>query len=154
MTGNDNNILPFQQYNYLSSHTNKTNRMRTLTKIAAGCLLLLSSCAPARVAYIGRNYTPTTQVDLFFNTKDVKKPFEVMGKVNSEDYAFRDPQKIQEKIMTEARKRGADAVIISNFNEADVAQTVYEKKEGTVTATSGDVPSGMRYVRADFIKYK
>jgi hypothetical protein len=39
---------------------------------------VLSGCS---INYIGKYYPPTTKVDLYFSSKDIKQPYEVMGKV-------------------------------------------------------------------------
>ena len=80
--------------------------------LAIGTLLL--ACAPA-FQYVGKSYPATTQVDIFFSTKDVKKPFELMGTINGTISQSSDFNKLMEKLKKEAGKQGADAVIIEGI---------------------------------------
>jgi hypothetical protein len=84
---------------------------------------IFTACSPS-VQYIGRSYAPTANVDLYFDTHDIKKDYEVMGKIDGIggiiESGFQD---IQNKIVEEAKKRGADGVIIYNMEQRVVGTT-------------------------------
>jgi hypothetical protein len=78
--------------------------------------------------YVGTSYPATSQVDIFFSAKDVKKAFEVMGTINGTIGQSADFNQTLEKVRKEARKQGADAVIIEGIelvtsNTADSTAT-------------------------------
>ncbi|MCX6206736.1 MAG: hypothetical protein NTZ19_10845 [Bacteroidetes bacterium] len=74
---------------------------------------LLQSCSPI-VDYLGKSYAPTNNVDMAFNRNDVKYPFEEMGMMQGKGGKYSD---IQNKMLEEARKRGADAIVFENHQE-------------------------------------
>jgi hypothetical protein len=80
--------------------------------------LLLLGCATS-IQYVGKSYPPTTQVDVFFSPKDIKKPFEMMGTMSGTIGHYTDFNQMMDKIKGEARKRGADAVIILGIQEQE-----------------------------------
>ncbi|MEO8854023.1 MAG: hypothetical protein ABI359_09600 [Ginsengibacter sp.] len=90
------------------------------------------------VHYMGRSYPPTTNVDIYYSPHDVKKDYEVIGKVN---ITAPNLPKAQNGILNEAKRRGADGVIYTNMQNL------------------ADVSNGMSFppdkvLNADFIKYK
>ena len=79
-----------------------------------GFALLTSSCAN-RIIYYGRSYSPTQQVEIFFREGDVVEPNQIMGKVVYEVSAKRRSEKVQNKLMEEGKRKGADAIIFDNI---------------------------------------
>ncbi len=138
--------------------------------------ICLTSCGPS-IQYIGKSYPPTTNVDLFFNPADVKKPYETIGKVDGKAWPLTGFDKIQESIEKEAKKRGADAVIITRSGEQVVASTNSSTTTAagdSKTTSTGDKDNGQskstgwnasvttntttsqqteKFVSADFIRY-
>jgi hypothetical protein len=98
-----------------------------------GASLLLLGCASS-FQYVGKSYPSTSQVDIFFNTKDVKKAFEVMGTINGTIGQSADFNQTMEKVRKEARKQGADAVIIEGIELVtnDTADSTATEKGGTL----------------------
>jgi len=86
-------------------------------------LILLSACTT--FDYVGRSYTPTVQVDLYLDPADIDRPYEVMGMANVRDRGFANFERLQERAMSEARKKGADAVLIEFMDEAVVPSYPY-----------------------------
>ncbi|WP_153796199.1 hypothetical protein [Foetidibacter luteolus] len=138
--------------------------MRNATFLILVLTLLIAGCGPT-VQYIGRNYTPTANVDIYFSTTDIKKSYEVMGKIDGQSMFFDDFQKIQDKITDEAKKRGADAVLIYDMEERVIATSQntnststtethrqwWQTNSATVTTA---VNQTKRVLHADFLKYK
>ncbi len=139
--------------------------------------LMATGCGPA-VEYVGRTLPQTTNVDVYFNANDVQKQYEVIGKVDGQAWELTNFQKIQDKIVEEAKKRGADGVIFTTVGKEVVGTTqnqVTEATGGSSKKTTGDednnktVSNGwnasistttttnnqrVKVMRADFIKYK
>jgi hypothetical protein len=127
-------------------------------------LLLLGGCT--QIDYVGKEYSPTDNVDIYFNEKDIGRDYTVMGQVlATSDYYFVSAEKMQKKIIEQAKKKGADGVIITELvryqsgeSSTYEEQTKTEEKEGetksTITATKRTSPEETKEVRAIFIKYK
>jgi hypothetical protein len=59
--------------------------MKTMLLIFILCLFMMS-CSH-KVQYIGRTYEPTSKVEIFFTSQDIKKDYEVMGKIETQSIA-------------------------------------------------------------------
>ncbi|KIO78913.1 hypothetical protein TH53_00995 [Pedobacter lusitanus] len=70
---------------------------------------ILSSCA-ATISYVGDTMTPTTNVDVFYAAKDVKKEYKVIGHLFTQTTV--NENKAKQRIIDKAKKIGADGVII------------------------------------------
>ncbi len=93
-------------------------------RIAAVLSLLASGCVS--VDYVGKTYPPTTNVELFMSDADVERPYEVMGEVRAQvdTIPFSNPaQQLQDKLMAEARAKGADAIVLGQLSERQVGST-------------------------------
>lgn len=150
--------------------------MRTLISNSLFLSLMFVACSPS-VQYMGRSYPPTNHVEIFFSAADVKKSYEVMGKVDGKAWPLSDYSKIQESIVAEAKKKGADAVIFTGMGEQVIGTTknsTTTSTGGSSTSTTGNTDNGKstttgfdvsvstntttsqqteKVVRADFIKY-
>ncbi len=109
--------------------------------------------------YFGKSFSPTQIVDEYFDDSDVKKNYFVMGTAEL-DQGFRSLEKCQEKLISLARKKGADGIIY--FIEEDVygsttsaGATLNEKKKSktTATSTSSTVELTKKTISAKLIKY-
>lgn len=76
---------------------------------------LLSGCANS--SYVGKSYAPTLKVDLFMDESSITRPHEVMGQVSIDGESMVSTDKLQEKMLEEAKARGADAVLIEGYEE-------------------------------------
>jgi hypothetical protein len=86
----------------------------------------LSACVS--VDYMGRSYAPTEHVDVHYAMDQVRRPYEVMGRAEARADSGVEMRKFEEELVKEARKRGADAIVIE-----DSALVV----SGENTSTSG-----------------
>ncbi|MCQ9634248.1 hypothetical protein MP477_04685 [Chryseobacterium sp. WG23] len=125
------------------------------TLLIAG-LIVVVSCAPT-VNYIGKNYNPTENIDVFLDTNDVKKNYEVIGKVDGISGILGSSyQDIQDKIVQKAKEKGADAVILYNMEQRIIGSTSSSNTEHrqwmkNTTTSSTNVTEDV--LHADFIKY-
>lgn len=127
----------------------------------------LAACVS--VDYVGKSYAPTSSVEVFLSADDVGRPYETIGEAVAEvpDLPFGSPAaQLQEQLLVEARKRGADAMILGRLEQRSTgatAQTVGQattKKKGsgkktttyTETTTSSDEQTDQ--LRATLIKYR
>ena len=77
--------------------------------ILAGFSLLLSACS-YRVAYFGDKLTPTSNVDIYYSTHDVKRQYKVIGHMNIGNIG---QETVKAKFVAYAKTIGADAVVIT-----------------------------------------
>jgi len=124
-------------------------------------VLTMASCS-SPFSYFGKTYPATENPEMFFREADVQKEFEVMGKLQAEMPADNNSDKMQRKVMREAAKRGADAVLIDNFDlttggftSGGVGGGKRGKKGGSVgVSTSSTKVKKNINVEATLIKYK
>ncbi len=131
--------------------------------------LVLAALGCTTVDYVGRSYAPTTNVGVYFSEADVPHPFEVMGeaRATTDDLPFGSPgAALQEKLLEEARARGADAILLGGLSNRTVGVTqqttgaAHEKGKAksrrtidyvaTTTTTTEDVVE----LRARLLKYR
>jgi len=142
----------------------KNSRCRRLT---AGCLLisgLLTDCSPA-VHYSGASFPRTRSVDIYFSRSGIKKSFTLMGYTDQQAYVPGKEKTIRDKIVAEARKRGADAVLItdSDLHDNGASETTPLPSPGVQTDPADNPPPArvidarepsMRSMHAEFLKYR
>ncbi|RZM24250.1 MAG: hypothetical protein EOO88_23475 [Pedobacter sp.] len=125
--------------------------------IFAGFFLVNSSTAQK---YFGKTYTPTQNVDEYFDKDDVKKEHTVMGTTEL-GQGFRKLEKVQAKIMKLAKEKGADGVIFRMEEEvlstSSSGSGVVNNKDKKKTVVSGGTVSTTnkhKKIYATFIKYQ
>jgi len=135
-----------------------------MRKVLLSIVMLLSLAACTKIDYIGEEYPPTDQVDMYFSEADVRLEYKIMGRMIATADDIVSSGKMQKKIMEEAKKKGADGVVIlgldryqsgESHNYSETTETK-EKKDGTKTvtsATSSTEVSEKKKIEALFIKY-
>lgn len=133
---------------------------------ALAAVAALSGCVS--VDYVGQTYAPTAVVDLYFSPDDVKRPYTVMGEVSAqvEVLPFQKPgQQLQQKLMDEARRRGANGMILGPVTTREVAGTQQttgqehwkkkgKKSTGTYTETTTTSTEEQAELRGTLIRYE
>jgi len=100
--------------------------------VLLSCLLLLlnTACGPT-VYYLGDSYSPTAEVAIFYDEKDVERAYTTMGRMTHDQFINYSPEIIREEMVKEARLRGADAIIFTALNmnrEYDLADREREDR--------------------------
>jgi hypothetical protein len=81
------------------------------------------SCS-LKVSYIGQNFKPTQQIEVFINEDAVKQQFDYIGKGYLRNYTHDvNPEKIMDLAKKKGMEVGADAVIISDYYIRDTGGT-------------------------------
>ena len=91
--------------------------MKNFIKIISGFIfLLIISCAP-QINYLGSNYSPTQDVDIFFDEQDIQKEYKVMGLMKNEgdDLELDDTESVKNAMIKKAKSVGADAILFLGF---------------------------------------
>lgn len=78
-------------------------------------LIFLLSCS-SPVKYLGNSYPATTNVKIYFNTQDIEKSYETIGKIYLAIAEDTKDSKIQQLIIDKAKSHGGDAVIMHDLN--------------------------------------
>ena len=116
-------------------------------------VLFAGACSERGVDYVGTSYSSTTHVDLYFSEFDVVEDYVVMGRAVARAGKRVSNKRLQEKLLQEAREKGADGVIIHEFDRVPVGEITNENTIGNTTITTTTVREERR-IEATFIKYK
>jgi hypothetical protein len=99
-------------------------------------LTLFVACTPT-INYLGESYSPTGNVEVFYDEQDIPGDFKIMGHLSHDLFISYTPESIQQEMILEAQQRGADAILFSEYT----------------TTTTNDCDS-RNMVKASLVKYK
>jgi len=71
---------------------------------------LCSSCGPM-VQYLGDSYPSTTNLDVYYDEKDVEKEYKTIGKMTHGNMFDYEVDTIKEKMIQKAKAKGADGIV-------------------------------------------
>ena len=80
------------------------------------CLVLLSCSSTLTIHYIGESYPASAAVEVYYEAKEVKKEYTVMGRMTNDKYAQYDLERVKNKMLEKAKSVGADAVIFYDLS--------------------------------------
>jgi len=108
---------------------------------------LLISCAIVMSCtttdYLGKTYSKTNRVELFFNTDEIKREYEVMGQIKAEAPEAFKFEVMEQQLVKNAMEKGADAILISELKTVEV---------GSFTSTTGKTYGDPEYYLDDNMK--
>jgi hypothetical protein len=73
-------------------------------------IVLFAACGAIRPSYFGDKLPPTTSVDLFYSTHNVKQPYKVIGHLTMPNIG---QEAVKSKMLDYAKTIGADAIVIT-----------------------------------------
>lgn len=79
--------------------------------------LLFASCSSVKVDYVGQSFPPVKNTKLYFSMKEIKRPYEVIGKAIITAPSTMSSSTVKKKMLKTADAKGADGVVILSFNE-------------------------------------
>ena len=88
--------------------------------------------------YVGKQYSKTDRVEIFFNTNEIKRQYEVMGQIKAEA-----PEAVKFEVMEQQLLKDADAILIGELKTVEV---------GSFTSTSGKAYGDPEYYIDDNMK--
>jgi hypothetical protein len=99
--------------------------MKTLNlTFALGIVMCLSACSMYSPTYFGSKYAPTETVQSYYSTKDIGRPFEVIGHMTAPTGRFEEDQAETRKLVIEKAKQiGGDGVVFSELFRHTHAET-------------------------------
>ncbi len=103
-------------------------------------VFLISGCTT--VHYAGQTLAPTMNVEMFFSVEEITEDYSVIGlAIGGNTWGSLDTNEIQEKLIKVARKRGADAVLITGISRDNFF-------------LGGGWTTSEVQINAEFLKYK
>ena len=78
--------------------------------------------------YVGKTYSKTDRVEIYFNKDEIKRPYEVMGQIKAEAPEALKFEDMEQKLVEDAMEQGADAILIEEMKTVEV---------GSVSSASG-----------------
>ena len=97
-----------------------------MLKFYTSLLLLLCSCTPTTVNYIGSKSKPVDKVDVYVSRESIKKPYTVVGRgfVKRGFPLNKYEEDMQRQAIKLAKETGADAVLFLDFANTHPPQTI------------------------------
>ena len=87
-------------------------------------VVIINSCSPT-INYLGDVYAPSDSIDTYYSPNDIDVEFKVMGQIQNElDYGSTSLRRVQDKMIEEAMKVGADGILFLNFETVGVTHFV------------------------------
>ena len=112
-------------------------------------VILIISCATVisctTTDYVGKTYSKTDRVEIYFNTDEIKRPYEVMGQIKAEAPEAVRFEDMEKKLVEDAMARGADAILIGELKTVEV---------GSVSSASGKTYGDPHYYLDKNMKLK
>jgi len=90
-------------------------------------VLLVSSCV--QTEYVGKSYSATRHVDIYFAASDVTQRYETMGEIKAEAPDALSFEQMEQQLIQDAMARGADGLIVGGMETVTT---------GSSTWSSGD----------------
>ncbi len=111
------------------------NPLIATTLLATTIALTTSLTGCVTTDYVGKSYTQTTSVDLYFDESEITRPHEIMGSIRSEAPDLLTFEQMEQELIKKAMAKGADAVLIVNMDTVTVGSTTnsYGKDTGDPT---------------------
>lgn len=112
--------------------------------------LLLVGCVSND--YTGKTYAPTDNVEIFYAETDVGRDYEVMGTDRATASDSMSSQDIVAKMVDEAKKRGADGIIVDNVDTRSIGSSSSSYGDDNRSTVTNDMRE--KVITARFIKYR
>ena len=114
---------------------------RTFLSILLILCAIFISCTTTD--YVGKTYSITDRVEIFFNTAEIKRGYEVMGHIKAEAPEAVKFEVMEQQLVKDAMGKGADAILIGELKTVEV---------GSVTSASGKTYGDPEYYLDDNMK--
>lgn len=120
-------------------------------------LTFLLSCAPS-IQYLGDNYTPTSDVEFFYDEKDIVTDYKVMGIILNEASEHNDLEEVRLAMLEKSKSVGANAILFEAVNNERIGSGTHfsihqDNSHSFFSALFGDDKKGV-VIRAKLLKYK
>jgi hypothetical protein len=99
-------------------------RRSRFAALASSLLLFLAAgCGTMRVEYVGETFPATETMDIFFDQKDISRPYKNVGEVvgTMPENSRHKTKQLQDKMVAEAKLNGADAILFGSVRAVTTA---------------------------------
>lgn len=83
------------------------------------CLTLLC-CGIPTIHYLGESYQSSDFVEIYYDVKEVKKEYKVMGRMTNDKLIEYEVELIKRKMIEKAKMVGADAIIFYDLSVEEI----------------------------------
>ncbi|MEZ4699356.1 MAG: hypothetical protein R2834_03415 [Rhodothermales bacterium] len=90
---------------------------RAILPLIALVAVLAGGCAS--VNYVGDEYTPTADVDIYYSEAAIARDYDLIGHGLGSGFWVKN-RKIQGKLIEEAKEKGADAILVTGLGKSNV----------------------------------
>jgi len=118
--------------------------MKAILRIFILIALSISVCCTT-TDYVGKTYSKTDSVEIYFNKDEIKRPYEVMGQIKAEAPEALKFEDMEQQLVKDAMEKGADAVLIGELKTVEV---------GSVSSASGQTYGDAEYYLDKNMKLK
>jgi hypothetical protein len=77
--------------------------------------VILASCGPT-IHYLGDSHSPTSQIDLYYDAREVKKEYKIIGRMTNDKFVDYHPDAVKKEMIKKARQVGSDGIIFSDLS--------------------------------------
>lgn len=77
--------------------------------------VVLLGCGPT-IHYLGDTHSPTSNVDLYYDAKEVKKEYKVIGRMTNDQFIDYHVEAVKKEMIKKAQQVGADGIIFSDLS--------------------------------------
>lgn len=77
--------------------------------------IVLPGCGPT-IHYLGDTNAPTASIDLYYDKKEVKREYKVMGRMTNDQFINYDVDIVKKEMIKKAQQVGADGIIFSDLS--------------------------------------
>ena len=95
---------------------------RKFKLVSVFILVIFLAFGCTSVNYVGKSLDPTQSIEMYFSEDDIKKEYTVIGHALGLGVIV-GIEKVEAKLIEEARLRGADAILITGLGKSDVLIT-------------------------------
>jgi hypothetical protein len=103
-------------------------------------ILIVIICCSANVNYVGKEFEPTTSVDVYFSEDEIEKEYTIIGHAIGSGGDFISNDQIKDKLIEVAKSKGADAILITGLGKSNIP--------------SGECSESEKQINTSFLKYK
>ncbi len=121
--------------------------------LAATIIIACHLAGCVSTEYHGASSTPTTHVDVFADTSQVTRPFEVIGTAAARGGEAMPRHAIEADLVREGQSRGADAVVVVRDELVVIGTATRVHRDGPQAGQSYEAPVRERVLEANLIRY-
>ena len=92
---------------------------RTLLSIAISGVMTLSFLGCTHVNYVGDQFSPTHHIDIYYSEAKIDQDYDLIGHGLGTGFWVKN-RKIQNKLIEEAKRQGADALLVTGLGKSNV----------------------------------